>query len=72
MAMYGMHSGLFPGYMWIFQIIIVVLFFLIVWWLLKNSQKTITGEKPSEILKTRLAKGEITKNEYDKLKKEIE
>jgi putative membrane protein len=68
------------GFGWIFQIVIFVLFFLVVWWLLKsnsNFMKNETKEKkheetPIEILKRRLAKGEIDKKEFDELKKEIE
>ncbi len=37
-----------------------------------DSKETLTkNEKPLKILKERLAKGEITKEEYDELKKEF-
>jgi putative membrane protein len=62
------------GYGWIFQLLIFIGFFLIVWWLLKGTPGLTSGakEKPLDILKRRLARGEITKKEYEILKKEIE
>jgi putative membrane protein len=71
-------SGFFGiGYGWIFQIIIFILFFLVVWWLMKNNssafkQEKAPNENPADILKRRLAKGEITKKEFEELKKDIE
>lgn len=67
----GMMGGF--GYGWIFQILILVLFFVIIFWLLRNQQGSQkTNEKPKDILKRRLASGEISKKQYDELKKEIE
>ncbi|MFO7598145.1 MAG: SHOCT domain-containing protein [Desulfocurvibacter africanus] len=68
---YGGYGGIF---MWLILIIVlaVVIYFVI------NRSKTTgnsihsTGESPTEILKKRYAKGEISKEEFDKLKKEIE
>jgi putative membrane protein len=68
---YGGYGGIF---MWILIIIIVavILYFVInrgkTTGILRGSEK----ESPSEILKKRYAKGEITKEEFDKLKKDIE
>ena len=71
----GMHSVFF-GYGWLVQIIIFIAFFMVVWWLLKNqkicSENKTIREKPIDILKRRLASGEINKKEFEKLKKEIE
>lgn len=69
----GMHSGGFMmGYGWIFQIIIFILFFLVVFWLLKNQKMTnTTNETPEQILKRRLASGEIKKKEYEELMEEV-
>lgn len=71
-----LHNGFYGmGYGWIFQIVIFVLFFMIVWWLIKGQgqyqQKRAAEKSPQEILKLRLAKGEITKKEYESLKKEL-
>lgn len=64
---YGMYGWYHPG--WIFQILIFLAFLLIVWWMLKTQA---TKEEPIDILKRRLAQGEITKQEFERLKKEIE
>lgn len=74
----GMSDGFFFGYGWLFQIVIFIAFFLVVWWLLKTNKTFFLNserknlEKPIDILKRRLASGEITNKEYEKLKKEIE
>ncbi|MBI2546048.1 SHOCT domain-containing protein [Candidatus Woesearchaeota archaeon] len=68
---YGM--GWF-GFGWLFQIAIFILFFVIIWWIIRNSSSFgfRTGEAAAEILKKRLASGEIDIKEYERLKKEIE
>jgi len=68
---YGGYGGIF---MWILLIIIVAVIFYFV---INRGKKTgyLTGmekESPSEILKKRYAKGEISKEEFEKLKKDIE
>ena len=66
-----MHNGIFGmGYGIITQIVIFALFFLIVWWLIKKNPQS--QEKAIDILKKRLAAGEITKKQFEQLKKEIE
>lgn len=66
----------FMSYGWIFQIIILILFFLILWWMLKGSgnfgYRSNSNETALNILKKRLASGEIKKEEYLALKKELE
>lgn len=56
----------------VLQLIIFIAFLIIVWWMLRNNKKTISNDKPIDILKKRLAKGEISTSEYHKLRKEIE
>jgi len=58
-------TGLY-GYGWIFEIVILLLFFLVVYWVLRGK-----SESAIEILNRRYAKGEMSKVEYSKLKKEI-
>lgn len=53
---------------WILQAGIILLFIGILWWLLKGPTKE---EQMIETLKQRLAKGEITIEEYRELKSEI-
>ena len=62
------------GFGWIFHLLIYGVFFLIVWWLLKQSPgmfKKADSDAPLDILKRRLVKGEITKKEFEELKKEL-
>ncbi len=73
-GMMGQGSGPFAGYGWVFQIVIVVLLVLIFWWLLRGQRYGYganTQEKPMMIVQRRYAAGEITKKEYDRLKKDL-
>ena len=60
---WGMHS-----FWWLF-------WFIIILWAIKASQKNTyqktTSETPLDILKKRFAKGEITKEEYEEMKKTL-
>lgn len=76
---YGMMGGF--GFGWLFMILLAILFFLIIWWIFRAShwghyhpasEKRAVKEEPLDILKMRLAKGEITRKEYSELKREIE
>ncbi len=74
----GFGTGIFGWHMTfqiVTQLIILILFLLVVWWLLKGNvlipTKNQKTESASDILKKRLAKGEITAKEYHELKKEI-
>lgn len=68
---YGGYGGIF---MWIILILIAVgiIYFIINQSKSTGNSKSSTGESPTEILKKRYAKGEITKDEFDRLKREIE
>ncbi len=62
------------GFMWLFWI---VLLGIIIFFLVNRSKRTIptagmTEEKPLDFLKKRYAKGEIDKEEFERLKKDIE
>jgi putative membrane protein len=67
---YGMmhNQGFFYGFGWIFQIVIILLLIFILWWIIRGSRQEGSA---SEILKKRYARGEISKKEFDRLKKEI-
>ena len=58
------------GFGWIYQLLILLLLFVVIWWMLKGSN-CMSGNA-EDILKKRLASGEINSKEYNRLKKEIE
>lgn len=68
---YGGYGGMF---MWLIWIVIAAVIIYFVFNLSKRNGKSIDSENesPIEILKRRYAKGEITKDEFDRIKKEIE
>jgi putative membrane protein len=66
-----MDFGHGSGYMWILLLIIIA----IAVYLVIESQKSRTDgvkETPLEILKTRFARGEITKEEFEEIKRKLE
>lgn len=69
MSYYSDQMGYFPFFGILFHLIPIVLFFLIIYWLINSSK--MSSDSAEEILKKRLVRGEITKKEYDGLKKEI-
>jgi len=60
--------------MWMLLIIILVA--VILYWAIKSSKSKshtdLSGEKPIDILKKRYATGEITRDEYERMKKDLE
>ena len=60
-------------FMWIFFVIITA---LVAYFVIQTIRTKTTGQMPQEtpldILKRRYAKGEITKEDYDKMKKDID
>lgn len=63
---YG-HMGVFSHLsFWILIIILALVIYIL------NSRKSTSEDEPIKILKIRLAKGEITKAEFDKLMEKIE
>ena len=73
--MYGYHLGmgwmLFGMILWIFIVVCAV---LVVLWLLRKSGKAMQSHKIDtalEILKKRYVQGEITREQYEEMKKDI-
>jgi putative membrane protein len=68
-----MHDGMGYGSPYIGTIILVVVclavYFIVQVW---NKKHGVGRENPLEILKRRFAKGEITGEEYEKIKKDLE
>jgi len=65
--------GLGPKETLIFQIIIIALALFIVWWLLKDQKKSFNkNDTPLDILNKRYAAGELTKEDYTRIKKDIQ
>ena len=72
---HGMHG--FGGFGWFGWLIVIVIIVVIVLLIRDNSSRQHSenirqSQDPLDILKERLAKGEITKEEYRELKKELE
>ncbi|MEK6943707.1 MAG: SHOCT domain-containing protein [Nanoarchaeota archaeon] len=66
--MMGNYFGI--GFGWIYHLLIIVLFFAVIWWMLNG--KNCRNQTAEQILRKRLASGEISSKEYNRLKKEIE
>lgn len=64
------YGGMFMGILWL--VLIGVVIYLIIQGAKSKTGTGSTGESPIDILKKRYAKGEVTKEEYDKIKKDLE
>jgi putative membrane protein len=74
--MHGMYGGM--GFWWLlnafFIIFVIVGIALLVVWIVKQwgaEGHTARGESAMDVLKKRYARGEITKDEFDSMKKDI-
>ncbi len=61
------------GYSWIFWLVLVFGGFFLFRWGISNNRRNPNGiqESPIEILKQRYARGEISKNEFERMKKDL-
>ena len=66
------------GGMWFGWLISILVLFLIIWLIIRLSgtnqnrpPSAVSGDRPLEILKKRYAKGEITKDQFDRIKKDL-
>jgi putative membrane protein len=59
------------GYMWIIVLIIIG---VVAYWIIQNEKSKTEGDKetPLDILKKRFARGEITEEQYEEMKKKLE
>jgi len=64
------------GGMFMWMVFIIILVAVAVYWLVRETRPKadhrLSGETPLDILKRRYAKGEITKDEFEKVKKDLE
>jgi putative membrane protein len=65
------YGGMFMG-----MLLIVILVAAAIYWFAREAKSKaniqLTGETPLDILKKRYAKGEITRDEFEKMKKDLE
>ena len=64
------HGGMFMG-----MLLIVILVVAAIYWFAreaKSKTKSVSGETPLDILKKRYAGGEITKDDFERMKKDLE
>ncbi len=67
-----MMGGFGMGYMWFFWIAIFVVMVGLMWsYLKKGGESKKVGNSPLEILKKRYARGEIPKEEFERMKKDL-
>ncbi|MGP4078058.1 SHOCT domain-containing protein [Halobacillus sp. K22] len=66
----GMGGGFF-GF-GLISILVIAAIIVIVVWMMKPGKNQTSSSDSLETLKKRLAKGEITEEEYDRLKKKLE
>ncbi len=73
---YGMGYGWGIGFGWFFMIIVLILIILCALYLVKlifgTAKREEKEDTPLQILKRRYARGEITKDEYDGIRKDLE
>ena len=66
----GMHNGFEVIFMWIIFVVIII---FLVYFFIYITKSGIPGKEiPLDVLKKRYARGEITKEEFQKIKKDLE
>jgi putative membrane protein len=72
--MFGEHGwfGFGGGFMWIFWILIIAAIFLLFRGFSGSNSNSAPSESPMEILRKRYASGEISDEEYEHRRKELE
>ena len=70
---YGMHNWMFGG-MWMFPLGVLIIIVILIYLFARKNDGNVSlpkEESALEILKKRYAKGEITKEEFERLKRDI-
>jgi putative membrane protein len=65
--------GFMGVFMWIFWILVIVGVVFLVKWLVQQGKQSQSGreEDPLDILKRRYARGEVNKEEFEQIKKDL-
>lgn len=63
-----MHYGYGGWFIWLILVIVVV---IAIYFIMQAQKGSTARETPLEILKNRYAKGEITKEDYDRMKQDL-
>lgn len=70
--MNGQYWGMGMGWgLWFIPLLFIALITVLVVFLYKDNNPSTQNETPMEILKKRYAKGEITKEQFEEMKKKI-
>ena len=71
--MFGNHGFMGGGFMWIFWIAVIVGIIFLVRWIVQQSKLSESNAygNPLDILKSKYARGEIDKEEYERKKKDL-
>lgn len=79
MHWFGNHGYGMGGFGWLFMVLFWIIVFVLIFYFIKvlaqkgtdsESQRN-TGESAEEILKKRYARGEISREEYEQIKKDL-
>lgn len=67
-----MYYGYGGGFMWLLFIVVIgVLIYLVLQYTKTKGGTGMSGETPLDVLKKRYAKGELTKDEFDRMKRDL-
>ena len=70
--MFDGHGFFGGGFMWLFWVLILAAIFLLLKGVSGNSTNASSSESPMEILRKRYASGEISDEEFESRRKELE